>query len=68
MPEATRLSDLRASLSTMPQLGQGLAITTPSAIRRAVWQTGGMRRVRETISVLFDRHPAFSARIVLSAH
>lgn len=68
VPEATRLSDLRASLSTMPQLGQGLAITTPSAIRRAVWQTGGMRRVRETISGLFDRHPAFSARVVLSGN
>ncbi|MCJ9669765.1 MULTISPECIES: glycosyltransferase family 2 protein [unclassified Neorhizobium] len=66
VPEATRLADLKAALLAMPLLGQDLAITTPSAIRGAVWRTGAARRVRETIDGLFDRFPEFSARIVLS--
>ncbi|MCC2608417.1 glycosyltransferase family 2 protein [Neorhizobium petrolearium] len=68
VPEAARLADLGAALSAMPQLGRDLAITTPSAIRRAVWQAGAGRRVRDTVNELFDRFPSFSARIVLSGH
>lgn len=65
VPEAVRLADFGAALSAMPLLGRDLVITTPSAIRRAVWQAGAGRRVRDTVNRLFDRFPAFSARIVL---
>jgi cellulose synthase/poly-beta-1,6-N-acetylglucosamine synthase-like glycosyltransferase len=68
VPEAIRLADLKAALSAMPLLGQDLAITTPSAIRQAVWRTGATRRMRDTINGLFDRFPGFSARIVCSGH
>ncbi|WP_245440277.1 glycosyltransferase family 2 protein [Neorhizobium sp. T25_13] len=66
VPEARRLADLKAALLAMPLLGQDLAITTPSAIRQAVWRSGATRRVRETINGLFERFPEFSARVVLS--
>ncbi len=68
VPEAGRLADLAATLSTMPELGRGLAITTPSAVRGAVWQAGAARRVRDTASSLFERSPHMSARIVLAGH
>ncbi|CDZ27803.1 Hypothetical protein NGAL_HAMBI490_26560 [Neorhizobium galegae bv. officinalis] len=54
VPEAGRLADLKAALLAMPLLGQDLAITAPSATRRAVWRSGAARRVRETINGLFD--------------
>ncbi|WP_234811131.1 glycosyltransferase family 2 protein [Xaviernesmea oryzae] len=65
VPEAVRLADFGAALSAMPLLGRDLVITTPSAIRQAAWQAGAGRRVRDTVNRLFDRFPAFSARIVL---
>jgi len=68
VPEAVRLADFGAALSAMPLLGRDLAITTPSATRRAVWQAGARRRVRDTVDGLFDRFPAFSARIVLAGN
>uniref|UniRef100_UPI00310149B7 glycosyltransferase family 2 protein n=1 Tax=Neorhizobium sp. EC2-8 TaxID=3129230 RepID=UPI00310149B7 len=68
VPEAIRLADLKAALTALPLLGQDLAITTPSAIRRAVWTAGAPRRMRETVTGLFDRFPASSARIVLSGN
>ncbi|MGK6316279.1 glycosyltransferase family 2 protein [Neorhizobium sp. DT-125] len=68
VPEALRLADLGAALSAMPPLGRDLAITTPSAIRRAVWHAGAGRRVRDTVNQLFDRFPAFSARVVLTGN
>lgn len=66
VPEATRLSEIAAALMTMPALGRNLAVTTPSAVRRAVWKAGEDRRVRETTNSLFEQKPALSARVVLS--
>ncbi|TWF53188.1 glycosyltransferase family 2 protein [Neorhizobium alkalisoli] len=66
VPEAARLSEIAAALMTMPALGRNLAVTTPSAVRRAVWKAGEDRRVRETTNSLFEQKPAFSARVVLS--
>ncbi|WP_246617679.1 glycosyltransferase family 2 protein [Rhizobium populisoli] len=66
VPDAARLADLAATLQTLPQLRHGLAITTPSAIRRAAWKAGGDRRARDAVRHLFDRFPLFSARIVLA--
>lgn len=66
VPEAGRLAELAAALTTMPMLGRDLAITTPGAIRKAVWTAGAIRRGRDTTNGLFERQPAFSARTVLS--
>jgi len=66
VPEAGRLAELAAALTAMPMLGRDLAVTTPSAIRKAVWEAGSGRRGRETTNGLFERQPAFSARTVLS--
>ncbi len=68
VPEAGRLAELAVALATMPVLGRDLAITTPGAIRRAVWAAGARRRGRETTNGLFETRPAFSARTVLSGH
>jgi cellulose synthase/poly-beta-1,6-N-acetylglucosamine synthase-like glycosyltransferase len=66
VPEAGRLADIAAALATMPLLGRDLAITTPSAIRSAVWSAGAERRARDTTNHLFEHSPRLSARIVLS--
>lgn len=39
-------------------------VTTPSALRAAVWVSGARRRVAETTYALFDNAPDFSARVV----
>ena len=65
VPEAARLAELAAALATLPLLGRDLAITTPSAIRHAVWEAGASRRVHEMTQRLFELRPHFSARIVL---
>ncbi|WP_117195269.1 glycosyltransferase family 2 protein [Rhizobium terrae] len=66
VPEAMRLADLAATLAAMPMLRRNLVVTTPSAIRQAVWKAGAGRRVRHAVTDLFDRFPQFSARIVLA--
>lgn len=66
VPEAGRLAELAVVLATLPRLGRDLAITTPGAIRKAVWAAGASRRGREVTNGLFERQPAFSARTVLS--
>ncbi len=64
VPEIAKLAEFSALLLRLPELSRGLAITTPGAIRAAVWSAGSARRVRQTVSDLFDREPKFSARIV----
>lgn len=64
VPEIARLAEFSVLLLRLPELSRGLVITTPSAIRQAVWRAGSMRRVRQTVSDLFEREPRFSARIV----
>jgi glycosyltransferase XagB len=66
VPEAARLAELAAALAAMPLLGRDLAVTTPGAVRRAVWAAGSERRARETTNGLFETRPLFSARVVLS--
>ena len=66
VPEAARLAQLTAVLISRPMLSRDLVITTPTAIRRAVWRSGADRRVRQTSAALFDDRPQFSARTVLT--
>lgn len=66
IPEARRLADLAVTLITMPTLGRNLVVTTPTAVRTAVWEARACARVRETTGALFERAPHLSARFVLT--
>jgi cellulose synthase/poly-beta-1,6-N-acetylglucosamine synthase-like glycosyltransferase len=43
-----------------------LVVTTPSAIRRAMWKVGETRRVGDAVRGLFDSVQALSARLVVT--
>lgn len=64
VPRLDRMDTLGALLQRMPGLRQSLVVTTPSALRAAVWASGARRRVAETTYALFDNAPDFSARVV----
>lgn len=64
VPQAARLHRTVGHLQTMPDLRNGLVITTPTALRKAVWAAGAMRRVRAVVFDLFETVPEASARIV----
>lgn len=63
-PEAWRIGDIRRSIERFPDLQHSLAVTAPATIRNAVWRAGAARRVRDTVSGLFESAPRFSARVV----
>lgn len=65
VPDVTSIERLKHALQTTPGLCEGLAVTTPSALREAVWRAGAERRTRQTVNALFDATPHFSARITL---
>jgi glycosyltransferase XagB len=47
--------------------GRGsLVVTTPSAIRRAIWKAGEERRVRTAVTALFENSKPLSARLVVT--
>jgi Glycosyltransferases, probably involved in cell wall biogenesis len=66
VPEAARLGHLAAALVNLPTLHNDLVVTTPSAVRAAVWKAGAARRVRDTIGELFEGRQELSARIVVT--
>ncbi|HEX2148381.1 MAG TPA: glycosyltransferase family 2 protein [Pseudorhizobium sp.] len=66
VPEAGRLAHLAAALISQPMLRRDLVVTTPSALRKAVWSAGAERRVHQTIASLFETLPRFSARTVMT--
>jgi glycosyltransferase XagB len=68
VPEASRLADLRRSLVRHPGLKSSLAITSPSTIRAAVWRAGASRRVRDTVTSLYQTLPWFSAFVVFQGN
>lgn len=66
VPEAkdmARWVDRVRNSATLPSI---LAVTTPSALRRAVWKAGERRRVDAAADSLFDQRPDLSARSVLT--
>lgn len=65
IPRAARLGGLAATLAHRPSLREGLVVTTPTALRAAVWEAGALRRIRHTVGELFDQRQDLSARIVL---
>lgn len=65
VPAAGRIGRIQAALERSPALRTHLAVTTPGALRDAVWCAGAARRSRETICHLFDTVPEHSARLTL---
>lgn len=63
-PEARRLPQTLALLMRSPALRADMVVVSASSLRAAVWEAGRVRRVRETITNLFERQPHLSARVV----
>jgi cellulose synthase/poly-beta-1,6-N-acetylglucosamine synthase-like glycosyltransferase len=65
VPQARQIPALQARLAARPDLREQLLITTPAEMRRAIWERGAQRRVKQSVNTLFERDPDVSARIVL---
>lgn len=65
VPDLGSITRLKRTLETTQGLAQDLVVTTPSAVRAAVWKAGEARRTHQTIYSLFDATPLYSARITL---
>ncbi|KXG84733.1 glycosyl transferase [Agrobacterium bohemicum] len=65
VPDISSIERLKHALESTPGIAADLVVTTPSALRTAVWQAGAERRTRQTVNSLFDATPLYSARITL---
>ncbi len=65
VPDIGSIERLKHALDSTPGIAADLVVTTPSALRKAVWQAGEERRTRQTVNTLFDTTPVYSARITL---
>ncbi|MFK0209316.1 glycosyltransferase family 2 protein [Agrobacterium sp. NPDC090283] len=65
VPELARMASLKNMLDQRPRLLDECAVTTPQAIRSAIWKAGEARRLAETQQRLFNTAPQHSARITL---
>ncbi|MCV3765924.1 glycosyltransferase [Rhizobium sp. TRM95796] len=66
VPELLRLFEERAQFERAPRLREQFAVTTPSALRAAVRETGRLRRAEQAAFGLARAHPDISAHEVLS--
>jgi cellulose synthase/poly-beta-1,6-N-acetylglucosamine synthase-like glycosyltransferase len=66
IPEARDFPTWLIRVEASETLRSALAVTTPSALRRAVWRAGEARRVEAAADQLFDDNPELSARSVLT--
>lgn len=66
VPQARQAEALRRRIGEAVDLRSAIGITTPSAMREAVWRTGATRRVDASANRLFDERPDLSARSVLT--
>jgi cellulose synthase/poly-beta-1,6-N-acetylglucosamine synthase-like glycosyltransferase len=66
VPEARRLEAEKARLRDRPALRRRLVVASPATIRRAVWQSGDLHRVRQSTFSLDQDHREHSARQVLT--
>ena len=64
VPQARQVAVLRRHIAEADHLRMAIGITTPSAMREAVWQAGAVRRVDAAADRLFDECPDLSARSV----
>ncbi|TKT68304.1 glycosyltransferase [Agrobacterium sp. LC34] len=65
VPELGRFALLKTMLDRHPHLFDELAVTTPQAMRSAIWKAGETRRSHEAQQRLFNAAPGHSARITL---
>lgn len=65
VPELARMELLKSMLDQRPHLLDELAMTTPQAMRSAIWKAGEARRCRDARQQLFNAAPQHSARITL---
>ena len=66
VPKARQFAALRRRIDGSEALRSLVSVTTPSALRRAVWQAGARRRVDAAADRLFDERADLSARSVLT--
>lgn len=66
VPQARHAAGWRRRIDASETLQQTMAVVTPSALRRAVWQAGAARRADAAADKLFDEAPEMSARSVLT--
>lgn len=66
VPEARDILHWLQLTRPSERLKSAMAVTTPSALRRAVWKVGERRRVDAAADSLFDERPDLSARSVLT--
>jgi cellulose synthase/poly-beta-1,6-N-acetylglucosamine synthase-like glycosyltransferase len=66
VPEARDIARWVQRIRNSDTLASIMAVTTPSALRRAVWKAGERRRVDVAADSLFDDQPRLSARSVLT--
>ena len=64
VPTVGDLADLHLRLASRPEIRRCVIITTPEAVRAAVWKTGEGRRLTNAVNDLMVWEPRFSARIV----
>lgn len=65
VPQARQIAALNARFEAKPELRPQFVVTTPKALRAAVWNAGARRRINDSVNGLFERSPELSARIVL---
>ena len=65
-PEVRTLATLRERLATAPGMRAGLAISSPAAIRAAIWSANRQQRVERAVSRLFSDTADLSARVVMT--
>lgn len=65
VPELAKMELLKGIFDQRPYLLEELAVTTPQAMRSAIWKAGEARRCRDTRHQLFNAAPQHSARITL---
>ena len=65
VPKAKLLKSLSNLLLKDPSKRNALLVTTPDALRTAVWETGRKRRIKDAVQNLADSHPVLSAREVM---
>lgn len=66
VPQSSEIAGWIAHVGSSERLRSVMAVTMPSALRRAVWKAGERRRVDNAADRLFDEQPELSARSVLT--
>lgn len=66
VPGITEMESMRAHLARSDSLGDDMVVTTPTALRKAVWRVGEERRARWAVHQLFETARLNSARLVVT--